>query len=321
MIAGRGTFVKERRAAPFRAGRRDLRRGRVPHRFEDFGERLRHLGGVLGAQGRRARREGPKRPAVAGAPCRRCCPSPLWLVERVLYRDGLILIIDKPAGVPVHAGPGGGHESRALFRGLALRPAAAAGAGAPARPRHQRLPRPRPAPPGAGRLGRLFAGGQVEKVYWAVVRGRPPAGGHGSSWRSQAPPRGRGWWMEADPTASRRHRLPPARRGRRHAWLECRPRTGRTHQIRVHCAELGCPVLGDPIYGGGRRRRRAAAPACPRRRPAALPQPAAGQGRGTPPPHMLEALRRCGYGGGEERRRPPEWSGRRHRPEHGPSGD
>jgi tRNA pseudouridine32 synthase/23S rRNA pseudouridine746 synthase len=33
------------------------------------------------------------------------------------------------------------------------------------------------------------------------------------------------------------------------AWLELHPRTGRTHQVRVHCASLGCPVLGDPVYG------------------------------------------------------------------------
>ena len=32
-------------------------------------------------------------------------------------------------------------------------------------------------------------------------------------------------------------------------WLELKPKSGRTHQIRVHCASLGCPVLGDPVYG------------------------------------------------------------------------
>jgi 23S rRNA-/tRNA-specific pseudouridylate synthase len=35
------------------------------------------------------------------------------------------------------------------------------------------------------------------------------------------------------------------------AWLELHPRTGRTHQIRAHCAAIGHPVLGDPIYGSG----------------------------------------------------------------------
>jgi 23S rRNA-/tRNA-specific pseudouridylate synthase len=35
------------------------------------------------------------------------------------------------------------------------------------------------------------------------------------------------------------------------AWLELRPETGRTHQLRVHCAHLGCPILGDALYGGG----------------------------------------------------------------------
>lgn len=35
------------------------------------------------------------------------------------------------------------------------------------------------------------------------------------------------------------------------AWLELTPRTGRTHQVRAHCAALGAPVLGDPIYGDG----------------------------------------------------------------------
>ncbi|HUA76334.1 MAG TPA: pseudouridine synthase, partial [Acetobacteraceae bacterium] len=38
--------------------------------------------------------------------------------------------------------------------------------------------------------------------------------------------------------------------GKRFAWLELTPRTGRTHQLRVHCASLGTPILGDATYGG-----------------------------------------------------------------------
>ena len=81
------------------------------------------------------------------------------------------------------------------------------------------------------------------------------------------------------------------------AWLELEPLTGRTHQLRVHCAAQGWPILGDPIYGarGDARRcncsragRRAAAKTNP---PIVVEAPA--------PPHMLEALgclrlwRRC----------------------------
>ena len=40
-------------------------------------------------------------------------------------------------------------------------------------------------------------------------------------------------------------------RGADTAWLELHPRTGRTHQVRVHSAQLGCPILGHPVYGDG----------------------------------------------------------------------
>src|ERR1700726_5219591 len=92
---------------------------------------------------------------------------------RVLHRDGLMLVIDKPAGLPGHRGPKGGANLEASFEALRFglpRPPALAHrldrdtSGCLVLGRHPKALR---------RLGRLFADGQVEKVYWAVVEGAP----------------------------------------------------------------------------------------------------------------------------------------------------
>jgi RluA family pseudouridine synthase len=229
-------------------------------------------------------------------------PSPNWLQDRILHRDGLILILDKPAGVPVHAGPGGGINLElyleALRFGLPRAPTLAHRldrdtSGCLVLGRHRKA---------LARLGRLFAGGQVEKVYWAVVRGTPPEPEGRIELALKKRSEQRGWWMQPDPAGQAAvtdwRVLGRARDGGGLTWLECRPRTGRTHQVRVHCAELGCPILGDPIYGprGGAgpppplhlHARAIAVPLYPNRAPVTAEAP--------PPAHMVEALRACGYG-------------------------
>ena len=221
--------------------------------------------------------------------------KPSDLTDRVLYRDGLVLVIDKPAGIPVHAGPGGGpnleHWFPLLRFGLPRPPALA-----------HRLDRDTSGclvlgrhPKALRRLGRLFAEGRVEKVYWAVVQGIPaePAGRIEAALAKQ--PRGvTGWHMVVDPAglpAVTDYRVLAAADGR--AWLELRPRTGRTHQIRVHCAVLGTPVIGDTAYGGPGgaplqlHARAIALPLYPGRPPIAVAAPV--------PHHMRAALAALGH--------------------------
>jgi RluA family pseudouridine synthase len=217
------------------------------------------------------------------------------LAERVLYRDGLILVIDKPAGIAVHPGPGGGPNLESGFDelrfGLPHPPALA-----------HRLDRDTSGclvlgrhPKALRRVGALFAAGKVEKVYWAVVEGRPPEAEGWIETGLKKLSRGTGWRMVVDPSGQKAvtdYRVWAMADGR--AWLELRPRTGRTHQLRVHCAALGCPVLGDTVYGDPASReplllyaRSIKLPHYPARAPLEITAPV--------PPHMLASLKRLGY--------------------------
>jgi len=179
---------------------------------------------------------------------------PLDLVSRLLYRDGLILIVDKPAGLPVHRGPKGGDNLEDQFNqlrfGLPRAPALAHRldkdtSGCLVLGRHRKA---------LERLGRLFKNGRIEKTYWAVVEGAPYAAEGRIELALSRLDAERGWWMGVDPLG-----LPAVTdwrvlgRGAGLALLELKPRTGRTHQLRVHCQAMGWPILGDPVYGNGKR--------------------------------------------------------------------
>ncbi|MFD1333627.1 RluA family pseudouridine synthase [Methylopila musalis] len=222
--------------------------------------------------------------------------APDDLTARVLHRDGLMLVVDKPAGLPVHAGPKGGLNLESMFHalrfGLPRDPALAHRldkdtSGCLVLGRHRKA---------LARLGKLFANGRVGKTYWAVTRGAPEAdeGRIDAALAKRSPDRG--WWMAVDPAgqpSSTEWRV--LARGAGLAFVEFTPLTGRTHQIRVHAAHLGMPLLGDPIYGaepaGGARlhlhARSVRVPMRENQPPVTVTAP--------PPPHMAETFAALGW--------------------------
>ncbi len=180
--------------------------------------------------------------------------TPDEMLARLLYRDGMMLVIDKPAGLSVHRGPKGGASLEDYFDvlrfGLPRMPALAHRldkdtSGCLVLGRHRKA---------LALLGKLFKNGQIGKTYWAVVEGGPAEDEGRIDMALGKLDEDRGWWMKPDADgkpASTLWKVMGRADGK--TWLALEPLTGRTHQLRVHCAELGFPILGDNIYGSAPR--------------------------------------------------------------------
>jgi tRNA pseudouridine32 synthase / 23S rRNA pseudouridine746 synthase len=223
--------------------------------------------------------------------------TPEEMVARLLYRDGLMLVVDKPAGMAVHRGPKGGESLEDYFGALTFglpRPPSLAHrldrdtSGCLVLGRHRKA---------LAELGRLFKNGRIAKTYWAVVEGGPDA----DEGRIDLPlgrlDVTRGWWMKHD--AAGQPSQTTWRVLGRHGgltWLALEPLTGRTHQLRVHCAAMEWPIVGDAIYGRAPRSggpplhlhaREIVVPLYKNREPIRVTAPV--------PAHMAETLKEFGW--------------------------
>jgi len=216
-----------------------------------------------------------------------------------------MLIIDKPAGIPVHRGPRNSRDKSgmaledffdALCFGLPRPPVLAHRldrdtSGCLVLGRHRKA---------TASLGLLFKHNRISKTYWAVVEGSPDTDEGTIDIPLGRLNEERGWWQKPDPNG-----LPSTTNwkvlGRfggetRLTWLLLEPVTGRTHQLRVHCAAMGWPIVGDAIYGSAPREggdmlhlhaREISVPLSKNKPPVQVAAPV--------PEHMRARLQQCGW--------------------------
>ena len=175
----------------------------------------------------------------------------------IIFENDDLLVVNKPAGMVVH--PAAGHDTGTLVHAVLGYDPEMEGIGGEERPgvvhrldketsglillaKNDRAHR---------WLQDQFRLRKVEKTYLALVDGTPPT----PSGRVEAP-------IGRDPSHRKKMAIMPPGKGREaiseyvtlesfkeHTLLEFHPHTGRTHQIRLHCMFLGCPIVGDKVYG------------------------------------------------------------------------
>jgi 23S rRNA pseudouridine955/2504/2580 synthase len=227
------------------------------------------------------------------------------LETMVVYMDESVIVVNKPAGLPVQGGPGIIRHLDGMLDGL----------------RNGALDRPRlvhridmdtsgllvlaRSPGSAAKLAAAFRSRHVQKTYWAVVAGRPEpdegridralvrfGGLRGGERTALAEP------GEEDAARAITDYRTLDHAGKRLAWLHLSPHTGRTHQLRVHCAAMGTPILGDRKYGGEAVRLEGFADRLHlHARALTLPHPGGGflDVEADIPPHMRETFATIGF--------------------------
>ncbi len=189
-------------------------------------------------------------------------PAPSGLIAEeipldVVFENDDILVVNKPAGMVVH--PAAGHASGTLVNAALGYDPEMEGIGGEERPGLvHRLDKDTSGLIALAKNERAhrwlqdqFRLRTVHKTYLALVDGKPPT----PSGRVEAP-------IGRDPRQRKKMAIAPSGKGREaiseyktlkefknHTLLEFHPLTGRTHQIRLHCAFLGCPIAGDTVYG------------------------------------------------------------------------
>ncbi len=186
-------------------------------------------------------------------------PEAMELV--ILHEDEDLIVIDKPAGLVVHPAPG--HPNGTLVNALLHHCRDLAGIGGVLRPGIvHRLDQGTSGVLVAAKhdaahvaLAEQFRDHTIERVYVALVRGTPSAEGGRIERAIGRHPRDRkrmairaSGGREAVTDWSVERRFPASGI----SWITLRPSTGRTHQLRVHLASIGLPIVGDPVYGRAR---------------------------------------------------------------------
>jgi len=177
-----------------------------------------------------------------------------FLKSIILYEDDDIYVFNKPHGLAVQGGSGTKRHIDGMLKSLPNRK------GETPKLVH-RLDRDTSGclivaktGPAATHFGAVFRSRSARKIYWALVAGNPsPRQGEISCFLAKQPT------TDGEQMVVVRNGTPGAQHsssyysttdtaGRRFAWVTLKPVTGRTHQLRVHMAQLGTPIVGDPRY-------------------------------------------------------------------------